>query len=143
MKRYVYTFILVLTAGAILSSCASRKSIAIEEGWDLLAERKVNFVRDVVDMKFTSRSLYTTLKFKVEEKDVRISNLKVYYDNGDKYEPNLDDVIVAGQTSKHIELGKEGRSIIRVQFKYRTVGNLLSGRANVLLFGKKYYRPEY
>jgi hypothetical protein len=139
---YAKLFIAALVAFNFIS-CSSRKSIAIEEGWELLGEQKVNFVRDVDDVMITSRSLFTTIRFKVEDHDVRISNLKVFFDNGDKFEPSLDDVIQAGQSSKYIELGKEGRYLSKIQFKYRTVGSVLSGRANVLIFGKKFYRPEY
>lgn len=144
MKAYVYSqWLLAFIILATVVSCSPRRSIAIEEGWELLAERKVNFVRDVDEIPVTSRNLFTTLRFKVEDKDVRISNLKVFYDNGDKFEPSIDDVVPAGQSSKYIELGREGRYITKIQFKYRTVGSILSGRANVLIFGKKYYRPEF
>jgi hypothetical protein len=144
MTRTFYPKLILLILVAFASaSCSTRRSIAIEEGWDLLGEQKVNFLRDVDDVMITNRNLYTTVRFKVEDKDVRISNVKIYYDNGDKFEPSIDDVIAAGQSSKYIDLGKEGRYITRIQFKYHTVGSVLSGRANVLIFGKKFYRPEY
>lgn len=44
--------------------------------------------------------------------------------------------------SKIIDLALEGRYIDRIEFKYRTTGNVLQGRANVLIFGKRYY-PGY
>jgi hypothetical protein len=144
MHTKVYTnWIVAIISVVVAVSCSPRKSIAIEEGWELIGERKVNFVRDVDDVEVTNRTLYTMLRFTVQDKDVRISNVKVFYDNGDKFEPSIDDVIVAGQSSKYIELGREGRYISHIQFKYRTVGGILSGRASVLIFAKKFYRPEY
>ena len=119
-------------------SCASRRSIPVEEGWDLLAERKVNFVRDKDEIEVSSRSQFTGLRFRVEDKDIRLSDLKVTFENGDKLEPALDEVITAGQTSRFIEFGREGRNISRIEFKYRTTGSVLGGRANVLVFGRKY-----
>jgi hypothetical protein len=50
----------------------------------------------------------------------------------------VDVVVPAGQYSRDIELSAEGRYIDKVSFTYRTTGNLLKGRANVLVFGKRY-----
>ena len=54
----------------------------------------------------------------------------------------MDEAIPANEYSRVIDLGKEGRYIDRIEFKYRSTGNILKGRANVLVLGKKYYR-EY
>ena len=121
------------------SSCStSRKSIAVEDGWELISESKVNFVRDKDEVMITSANQFTALKFKVEDRDVRINELKVFFQNGDKLEPNVDELINADHYSKEIELASEGRLINKIEFTYRTTGNILKGRANVLVFGKKY-----
>lgn len=137
LKR-LFFFSLILFSVTSLLSCGSSRAVAIEEGWELLAERKVNFVRDKDEVDVTSRNQFTAIKFRVEGKDVRINDLKIYFDNGDKLEPSLDAIITAGEESKLIELGREGRNIDRLEFKYRSTGNLLDGRANVLVFGKRF-----
>jgi hypothetical protein len=126
--------------GLIASCGSSRKSVGVEEGWELLAEKKVNFVRDKDEITINNRNQFTALRFKVEDRDVRINDLKIYFQNGDKLEPNIDDVINADQYSRYIELAADGRNIDRIEFKYRTEGSILKGRANVLIFGRKYYR---
>lgn len=131
-------FTLILLSVTTLLSCGSARTVAIEEGWELLAEQKVNFVRDKDAIDVTRRNQFTAIKFRVQEKDVRINDLKIYFDNGDKLEPSLDAIITAGEESKIIELGREGRNIDRIEFKYRSTGNLLDGRANVLVFGKRF-----
>ena len=137
-KHSFFLFILVFTV-VLFSSCgSSRRSIGLEEGWELLSERKVNFVRDKDEIAIESRNQFTALRFKVEDRDVRLNDLKVYFDNGDKLEPALDEVIPADQSSRIIELARDGRRIDKIEFKYRTTGNLLKGRANVLVIGKKY-----
>jgi hypothetical protein len=124
----------------VITSCSSsRRSIGVEEGWELLSSQKVNFVKDKDEIQIDSQTQYTALKFKVEDKEVHIHDLTVYFRNGDKLEPNLDAVIPADAYSREIELATEGRHIDRISFKYRSTGSLLKGRANVLLFGKKYY----
>lgn len=140
MKDFTRIIKMLAIAGLFFSCSASRKSIGVEEGWELLSQQKVNFVRDKDEIVVKNRNRYTAIRFKVEDRDVHLSDLKIYFDNGDKLEPNLDDDIRADQLSREIELAKEGRYIERIEFKYRTLGNILKGRANVLLFGEKYYR---
>ena len=133
--------LLVMVSGLVACS-SSRKSIGVEEGWELLSESKVNFVRDKDEIRINSRNQFTDIRFKVEDREVRINDVKIYFDNGDKLEPNIDEVILADQYSKIIELAKDGRYLDRIEFKYRTTGNILKGRANVILFGQRYY-PGY
>ena len=146
MKKIVQTPSLILVFALLLwSSCfTTRRSIPIEEGWELLGERKVNFlIRDNDEIQVASRSLFTAIQFQVEDRDIKLSNLKVTFENGDKLEPSLDEEVRANQKSRVIELAKDGRVISKIQFKYRTIGSIVKGRANVLVYGKKYYRTDY
>ncbi|MFN2439433.1 MAG: hypothetical protein ABR503_09565 [Chitinophagaceae bacterium] len=129
---------ILFIAFATTSCYSNRRSLAIEDGWDLLGERKVNFVRDkdVIDVR--SRGVYTDIRFKVEDREVRIHDLKIHFQNGDVLEPAIDFVVSADQESRIIELSKDGKNIDKIEFKYRTTGNILQGRANVLIFGKRY-----
>lgn len=124
----------------INSSCGpSRRSIAIEEGWDLLGEQKVNFVRDKDAVEVRSSYKFTAIRFKVEGHEIRLNAVKIYFQNGDKLEPALDDIVAADQYSREIELSQDGKFINRIEFRYRTMGaNVLKGRANVLVFGRRY-----
>ena len=131
--------LLFFVAVALMSCGSSKKTIAIEEGWELLSEHKVNFVRDKDEIVLNNQHQYSAMKFRVEERDVRINEIKVYFKNGDKLEPSLDATIAAGTKSREIELSSEGRVIDKIEFRYRTTGTMLKGRANVLLFGKKAY----
>lgn len=138
--------LLILLISFIVSCGSSRRAIAIEEGWDLISEQKVNFVRDKDVITVNSRNLYTDLRFRVEDREVRINELKIFFPNGDKLEPRIDEVIQPDQYSRIIEITRDGRAIDHIEFKYRTTGNLLKGRANVLVFGRRYdarWRDNY
>ena len=139
MRGAIFILLLILA----ISCSSTRRSISIEEGWDLLGEQKVNFVRDRDGIKVFSNTAYTAIRFKVENREVRINELNVVYQNGDKLNPAIDDVVAADQYSKIIELTPEGKIIRSVDFSYRTTGNVLRGRANVLVFGKRYVQPAY
>ena len=135
--------LLLLLSVTLFSSCYStRRSVAVEEGWELLGENKVNFVRDKDELIVTSRNLFTEIRFRVEDREVRINDLKIHFQNGDKLEPAIDFVVPANQDSRIIELARDGRNISKIEFSYRTTGNILRGRANVIIYGKR-YNPGY
>jgi hypothetical protein len=120
-------------------SCApTRRSISIEEGWDLLGEKKVDFVRSTDVIEVHSSYKFTAIRFKIEKHEVRLSELKITYQNGDKLEPALDEILPADQYSREIELAQDGKFVNKIEFKYRTTGNIFKGRANMLVFGKRY-----
>ena len=137
-KKILLFGLLFVSVLSITSCFTTRRSIPIEEGWELLGEQKVNFVRDKDELDVVSRNQFTEIKFRVEGREVRLHDLKIYFDNGDKLEPSIDFIIPADRDSRNIELAKDGRTIDRIEFKYRTTGNILKGRANVLIYGKKY-----
>jgi hypothetical protein len=123
-------------------SCVTRRSLGLEEGWELLAERKVNFIRDKDEIDIKSRNMFTAIRFKVEDKDVAINDLEIFFQNGDKLTPAIDDIIKAGESSKIIEIARDGRYIDKITFRYRSTGSILQGRANVIVIGQRYY-PGY
>ena len=139
MKRCISLLAVVIVISLFFSACSSsRRTFGLEEGWELLGESKVNFVRDKDVMEVKSRNAFTAIRFYVEDKDVSIKDLKIQFENGDKMEPALDEVIKAGQQSRIIELAADGRRISTIEFKYRSMGSLLEGRANVVVTAKRY-----
>lgn len=127
----------------VSTACSSsRRSIGIEEGWELLGEENVNFVRDHDAIDVRSRNQYTAIRFIVEEREIRLNDLKIIYQNGDQLTPAVDETIPAGQTSRIIELAAEGKYIDKIEFAYRTTGNILKGRGKVIILGRR-YNPGY
>ena len=138
IKSNFIIVLLSLVSFVVLACGSSRRTFGLEEGWELLGERKVAFVRDKDVMEVRSPNPFTAIRFYVEDKDVRIRDLKIQFENGDKIEPALDDIIKAGDQSRVIELAADGRRISSIEFKYRSMGSLLEGRANVVVTGKRY-----
>jgi hypothetical protein len=137
--RPVFLFLFITLFGGGLLSCGSaRQTVVLEKDWEMLGQQKVNFVRDKDEIDVTSDQRFTAVRFRVEDRTVRINDLKIYFTNGDKLEPSLDDEIPADQYSRVTELNPDGRTIDKIEFRYRTTGNVLKGRANVLVLGKRY-----
>ena len=138
----IFKALLLVLIAVTSFSCATRRSVGLEEGWELLSERKVNFIRDKDEIEVRSRNMFTAIRFKVEDKDIRLNDLVILFQNGDKLSPAIDEVIRAGETSKIIEIARDGRYINKITFRYRSMGSILQGRANVIVMGQRYY-PGY
>ncbi|MEO5966752.1 MAG: hypothetical protein ABIP68_05605 [Ferruginibacter sp.] len=144
MRSKLISGIVALAFIIFISACtSSRKTIAIEEGWDLIGEKTVNFVKDKDIIDVTTSNTYTDIKFQVEKKDIIIKDLNVVYQNGDKLAPAIPDMITAGEMSKIIHLSPGGKSIRTIEIKYRSKGSILKGRAKILVFGKRYMPVQY
>jgi hypothetical protein len=139
VKSPLFSLSALLVFSFMISSCSSsRRSIAIEQGWEMLGESKVNFVSDNDEIKVFNENKFTALRFRVEDREIHIHEVKISFSNGDKLEPAIDEVIQPDQYSRYIELGAEGRVIRSIQFRYRTTGTILKGRADVLVLGRRY-----
>ena len=139
VQQKILRFTAFFTLLLMMVSCGpARRSIAIEEGWDLLGELKVDFVSDKDVLEVHSSGKFTDLRFKVEKHEIRLNHLTVYFQNGDKLSPALDEILPADQYSRNIELAPDGKFINKIDFKFHTTGNIFKGRANVLVFGKRY-----
>src|SRR5215203_6554897 len=102
--RSTLQLMMIAALAALLSlnlSCgSSRKTLVMEEGWELIGETKVNFIKDKDEVLVDSTKLYTMLRFKVEDREIRLEEVKVYFTNGDKLEPNIAEAIKPAEYSK-------------------------------------------
>lgn len=141
MRKHIQLFVglvISILMAVVMSSCgSSRKTMVVEEGWEKLGERKVNFVRDRDEIDITSETKYTAVVFMVRDGDVHLNDVEIHFTNGDRLTPLLDDDISQDQYSRVVEIDREGKLIDKVAFKYRSTGNLLKGRASVIVLGKR------
>lgn len=136
MKKGFLTKLLFLIVLFSVGAALNGQAQVEQEKWQLLAQRKVNFVRDKDEIVPTSTAVYTALRFAAADRSIGISEVKIYFVNGDKLEPQLDEIIKKGERSRVIEFGTEGRQIKKIEFKYRTIGSVFKGRANLLVYGR-------
>ena len=138
--RQVFTLSIFISLIIMSFSCGTtRNSIAVEEGWELLGETKAGFIRETDVINVNSRNQFTAIRFKVEAAEIKLSELGVFFEGGDKLSPAVDETIPAGRESRLIELAADGRTITKIELKYRTVGSIIKKKANILVFGKRYH----
>lgn len=136
-KSVLAALMAVLILG--LTACGpSTRTLAIEEGWELIGEQRADFVKDNDEIMVNSTNLFTDIRIKVEKKNIILHSLKIVFPNGDKMEPAMGKVLAADQYSNTIHISATGKQIRSIQAKYRSTGNILKGRGNILIFGKKY-----
>jgi hypothetical protein len=104
--------------------------------WKLIGDKKVNFLvdRDVVHV--TGNDNYTKLKIRVKDGPVKIMDMDVHFENGDKFDVALKQRIAQGGESRVIDLPGGSRSIRKIEFWYETKG-FLKGRATVEVWGRR------
>lgn len=132
-KGLLYFFLIMLA-----SCSSSKKNLLTPTGWQVIGETKADFVRETDVIRVYSVDRFTDIRFKVDDRAIKISDMTIYFENGDKLTPNIGDVIQAGDYSRNINLADNGKKLSRVEFKYRTTGNILKGRAKITLIGKPY-----
>ena len=104
----------------------------------MLGETKAGYIRETEVINVNSRNQVTAIRFKVDGAAIKLSELGVYFESGDKLSPAVDESIAAGQESRLIELAADGRTITKIEIKYRTVGSIVKRKASILIFGKRY-----
>ena len=104
----------------------------------MLGETRAGFIRETDVINVNSRNQFTAIRFKVDGAAIKLSELGVYFESGDKLSPAVDESIAAGQESRLIELAADGRKITKIELKYRTVGSIIKKKASILVFGKRY-----
>jgi len=135
---YTKTAILFLLIGIITSCSSTKKNIVTPQGWVILGETKANFVREKDVIKVYSLDRFTDIRFRVENRALKISGMTIYFENGDKLSPKIEDVLQPDQYSRVINLADNGKKIDRIEFKYRTTGSVLKGRSKITIIGKQY-----
>ena len=110
--------------------------ISSPNDWKVLGTRTVNFNTD--NDVITNGSPDTWFKgiyFKVTGAPIKINDMKVYFDNGDKFDVSIRSNIREGGHSRTIELPGGLRKITKVEFSYETLGSN-RGNATLTLWGK-------
>jgi hypothetical protein len=135
---YTKTATLFLLIGIITSCSSTKKNVVTPEGWVVLGETKANFVREKDVIKVYSLDRFTDIRFRVENRTLKVSEMTIYFENGDKLTPKIEDVLEPDQYSRIINLADNGKKIDRIEFKYRTTGSVLKRRSRITIIGKQY-----
>jgi hypothetical protein len=143
MLKRIMVFVLVSAAcGVLLPGCArphrgSQAMVAenAAAGWKLLGKRTAQGQADVDEIPVTYRDgTFTKVKLEVTGSRLEMSNVVIFFANGETFSPDTRLVFGKGTQSRVIDLPGASRVIQKVRFRY---GNLPGGgRATVALFAR-------
>ncbi len=104
--------------------------------WMVMGSRTVNYGTDHdVITNGSTDTWFSGIYIKVTDAAIKINDMKVYFDNGDKFDVSIRSNIKQNGHSRTIELPGGQRKITRVEFSYETLGSN-RGHATLTLWGK-------
>lgn len=104
-------------------------------GWEKIGTQTVQKTGERDEFRPTRRNSYSALKVVVRKNTVNFNRMTVIFENGQRQDIELRNIIKDGEESRVINLNNR-RKIDRIQFEYRT-RNLAGSRAEVDVWGKR------
>lgn len=97
--------------------------------WEKIGTQTVQKSSEKDDFRPSSRKSYSALKVMVRKNTVNFNKMTIYFENGQKQDIELRNIIKDGGESRIINLLHK-RRIDKIRFEYRT-RNLIGSRAEV------------
>jgi hypothetical protein len=111
-------------------------TVTSPNAWMVMGSRTVNYGTDHDAITNGSQDTwFTGIYIKVTDAPIKINDMKVYFDNGDKFDVSIRSMIKQNGHSRTIELPGGQRKITKVEFSYETLGSN-RGHATLTLWGK-------
>jgi hypothetical protein len=108
----------------------------VPKGWELLLKREVSFAnsRETIELPTAAKPLRSLL-IVARMNDIEISGIRITFENGDDFSPDLRLRMKANVDSQVIDLPGGARRVRRIEFRYRElIGK--TRRAAIELWGK-------
>ncbi|MGL2993186.1 hypothetical protein [Flavobacterium sp. TSSA_36] len=103
--------------------------------WEKIGTQTVQKTGEKDDFRPSNRSSFSALKVVVRKNTVNFNKMTIYFENGQKQDVELRNIIKDGGESRIINLSFK-RRIDKIRFEYRT-RNLIGSRAEVEVWGRR------
>jgi hypothetical protein len=124
-----------VTPQPVTSTIKTITTTTSPNAWEVLGSRSVRYGTDKDVITVSGDKWYKGIYFKVTEAPIKINDMKVYFDNGDKFDVSMRSMIKQNGHTRTIELPGGERRITKVEFSYETMGSN-RGTATLTLWGK-------
>jgi|GEM_PF-1727232 len=124
----------VLVAGLLVfAACAPN---LVPEGWEFLLKREVSFAnsRESIELPTAFKPLKSLL-IVARMNDIEITGIRITFENGEDFTPELRLRMKANVDSQAIDLPGAARRVRRIEFRYREL-IAKTRRAAIELWGK-------
>jgi hypothetical protein len=109
---------------------------SVQKDWHFIGDKWAAFGPDRDVLRVGGNDAYRQIKIRVTDGPLRIADVDIYFENGEKMNVPLKNVFRAGQESRVIDLPGGVRKLDRIDFLYSTVGKA-KGKARVAVWGKR------
>lgn len=138
MKNKILIAVLAIVA---LGYTATAQKVAVETdntaGWHKIAETVANLKMDRDEVLVTGADHFKSIKLRVTDAPVEITDLTVVFENEQKQEIEVRNLIKAGDHTRVIDLDGQNRAIKKVIIKYKTVPTGENDKARIEIWGMK------
>jgi len=111
--------------------------ISDKTGWHKIGETKVDFTKDRDEVVVMGSDKFASIKFKIEDAPIEITDIEIYYESGDNQKVKLGTAIKAPGESRVVNLNGGERSLKKIVFMYKTIPNYKDKKAHVEIYGDK------
>ncbi|MEO5675315.1 MAG: hypothetical protein ABIQ74_11780 [Chitinophagales bacterium] len=138
MKNKILIAVLAIVA---LGYTATAQKVAVETdntaGWHKIAETVANLKMDRDEVLVTGADHFKAIKLKVTDAPVEITDLTVVFENEQRQEIEVRNLINAGDHTRVIDLDGQNRAIKKIIIQYKTVPTGENDKARIEIWGMK------
>ncbi len=136
--KYIIITLLLIASDTILYAQHTNLKSTDRLAWQKISETVADFGQQGAELIIVERERFGSVHFRVKEAQVEIKNIEIYYDNGDKQDVVLNEVINTNKNSRIINLmGQDRRILKKVVFRFKSLPHTDDKRAEVELWGSK------
>ena len=110
--------------------------------WQKIALTIVNFNQGEKDILIAGKEKYMSIHFRVATGQVDIKSLEVFYENGNKQDIAVNEIVKAAANSRVLDLNGEGRILKKIVMKYQAVANTDDREARMELWASRKVRSR-
>lgn len=136
--------ILLFVFSTTLSAQVAIMSAPDSLDWKKIAETTVSFDQNTVDkmqeaeIMITGPARFASLHFKVVTAQIDLKSLAIFFENGDKQDVVINEIIKDKTDSRVIDLNGDQRKIKKVVFKYMEVAHTDDNKVKLELWGGQF-----
>ena|SRR5258706_8598328 len=138
MKKTI-AIALMIVATVAYRSIAQKVEVETNSkpGWHKIAETNVMLKQDKDEVMVLGKDHFKSLKLKVTDEPVEFTDLAVIYENDQRQDIHVRNLIKPGDETRVIDLEGKDRAIKKIIVMYKTVPNPQHDRAHVEIWGMK------
>jgi hypothetical protein len=137
MKKLIILFVAAVACSSLANAQDAGIVASNKPGWHKIGDVRANFTTESESIMVLGRDKFKSVKLKVADAPITISNVVVVYDDDKTQEIPVSASIEMGGESNVYTLKDQNKAIKKVTFTYKSEPNDKDKKALVELYGLK------